>query len=62
MKQLITNIFKKLACNHDWKLYNRHKIYSSDCALFSDTDGIMPTKTIDTLVCKKCGKIKRIRL
>ena len=58
MWQALIKLVEKWACGHDWgefggiiKSYDRLLIYSD-----------MPIKLEQTIICKKCGKIKRIEL
>lgn len=55
MKKLILQWLDKLACHHDWMVHREVHVY------MDETDA-EPYKTKQTLICKKCGKIKRIRL
>ena len=50
---MIKELIEKWACKHDWKeLYKVNEYWSSNSKL--------PCETKIILVCKKCGKIKRI--
>ena len=55
MKQALIRLIEKQACCHDWESHNRTDVY-----MYSDSK--MPYKTKETLICKKCGRIKRIVL
>ena len=58
MITLIKQLFAKWACMHDWKLHYAAELYHSD-----DTrPGRLPYGERQTLICKKCGKIKRIKI
>ena len=51
MKKLLTQLFEKWTCKHEWVTYQKCDVYDE----FSrDLEFI--------LICKKCGKIKKIRL
>lgn len=51
--QLIKNLFLKWCYLHDWYSYCKTEV------TYWDTPGHY---TRDTLMCKKCGKIKQIKL
>lgn len=51
----LIKLFEKWACCHDWESHNKTDVYASETSK-------MPYKTKETLICKKCGKIKRIVL
>jgi len=51
--QLIKNLLLKWGCLHDWKLYNRNRVTYCNADIYY---------TQDTLMCKKCGKIIKIKL
>ena len=55
MKQALIKLLEKWACCHDWESHNKTDVYASATSK-------MPYKTKETLICKKCGKIKRIIL
>ena len=55
MKTLIKQLFTKWGCMHDWKLY-----HSAD--LYENNSKPRPYASRHTLICKKCGKIKKINL
>ena len=46
-------IFEKWECKHKWHIYASHSI---------GKDIKNPEIVVDTLICKKCGKIKKITL
>ena len=52
MKELIKQILSKWGCHHDWEVHNQMKVES-------DLGGYYWR---ETLICNKCGKIKRIKL
>lgn len=56
MKELIKDILRKIGCNHHWELYHRTKVYETI------SGQILPYEIEDILMCKKCGKIKKIKL
>lgn len=51
---LLLNILKKLGCSHKWERYYVTEAWSKKSKL--------PTKIFHTLICKDCGKIKRIEV
>ena len=51
----IKEYFSKLCCKHDWEERYNVTVYEYG---FS----IIPIKHKVTLICKKCGKIKKIEL
>lgn len=55
MKKLILQWFEKIACHHEWMMHKEVEVYASE-------KDELPVKTKQTLICKKCGKIKRITL
>ena len=55
MWQVLIKLVEKWAYFHEWKLYNRTEVYGR-------TFDLKPYETKDTLICEKCGKIKRIKL
>lgn len=52
--KLVKIILDKLLCLHDWKVHNTTNIWEKGLDL--------PVETKETLICKKCGKIKTIWL
>lgn len=52
MKELLKQLLSKWVCHHKWELYNRMNV----------TDKGKVYKVEDTLICEKCGKIKKISL
>ena len=52
---ILKDFFKKLCCCHKWQRYKRVKTFEYD-------DDKLPSKITDTLICTKCGKIKKITL
>lgn len=55
IKELIYMWFKKKFCCHDWKFYHEMKTMPSNG---SET----PLRIEHTLICTKCGAIKKIEL
>ena len=55
MWKLICNILEKWGCMHYWEKYNTTNV-------FIESHKDIPHKIIDTLICNKCGKIKKIEL
>jgi hypothetical protein len=51
---LISKIIDKWFCLHKWELYQRTNAFSKGYQ--------RPSRVEDTLVCKRCGKIKKISL
>ncbi len=56
MLQALKNIVEKWGCKHEWKEYNRHETFDPNLGLET------PVNVYATLICKKCGKITKIRL
>ncbi len=56
MKELIKRLFEKWACKHKWTTHMTTNVYQPG----NPKD--MPWKIQDTLICKECGKIKRIEV
>jgi len=56
MIELIKQILAKWGCMHQWKTYHKTNVY--DWARNSD----LPNRIEVTLICTKCGKIKKIEL
>lgn len=55
MWKALIKLVEKWACCHKWE---KHYIMNT----YSDDYSKMPYKTVETLICQKCGKIKKIRL
>lgn len=55
MLQALIKLIEKWACCHDWECHHKINVYEDEWSK-------MPYKTKETLICKKCGKIKRITL
>lgn len=56
MKQALINLINKWACNHLWNVHYEIAVWDKEASLE------MPIETKQTLICEKCGKIKRIIL
>lgn len=54
MKKLILQLLQKWACCHEWEV---HKLVQSYLEGHS-----RPAEIVEVLICKKCGKIKKIKL
>jgi len=54
MWELIKQWLTKKACHHDWILHAKTKVYDNPLE--------NPVCIRHTLICKKCGKIKRIKV
>lgn len=54
MKELFKQWLAKLACMHTWRTHCRTKDV--------EYDGGIPRAITETLICEKCGKIKKITL
>ena len=52
---LIKQLLQKWSCNHIWEQHCLNKVYKYP----SDS---VPTAVHETLICTKCGKIKKIVL
>lgn len=55
MWELIKMWWTKKYCHHEWESYHRVRV-------FEDNSAKRPIETRETLICKKCGKIKQIVL
>lgn len=55
MWKALVKLVEKWACCHEWKTY--HKTYTYE----NDYDK-RPWKVEHTLICQKCGKIKKIKV
>ncbi len=54
MKAAIIQLILKWACGHKWEIHHRTNVFSDNHKL--------PDAIKDTLICTKCGEIKRITL
>ena len=52
MKELLTKVIDHLCCSHDWQIFNKTTVYSD----------IGSSYIVYALVCKKCGKIKKLKI
>jgi len=55
-KQLFKRWLLKHTCSHDWEVHYEIKVRDSDSILN------IPVAIRQTLICNKCGKIKKINL
>lgn len=55
MWKALIKLVEKLACCHDWELHRRMNTYD-------EYSVNKPWKIEETLICQKCGKIKKIQL
>lgn len=55
MWQALIKLVEKWACRHEWENYRTTKSYENASDKF-------PWKVEHTLICKKCGKIKKIEI
>lgn len=55
MWEILIKLVEKWACRHSWEEYNITEVFKSD-------NGKRPYRIIQTLICSKCGKIKKIKL
>ena len=53
MKDILNKLLEKWLCKHDWVLFKHIEEY------YDDKDDIIGHQYI--LVCKKCGKIKKVK-
>ena len=53
MKHLLTQLLSKIVCHHEWFVHSRVRWEDPDMG---------DTWRTEVLICKKCGKIKRIKL
>ena len=51
---MIKELFEKLCCKHKW--YKHQRVHILERGYEN------PTGYEDTLICKKCGKIKKVKL
>lgn len=56
MRQAIINLINKWACMHKWE---SHKVTDWTSTTFNDNQIV---RSQETLICEKCGKIKKISL
>ena len=61
MKELFLNYLHKKFCCHDWEERYRANIYINTPYVV-DKNKKVPDDIRVTLICKKCGKIKQIKL
>lgn len=54
---MIKELLEKLLCKHEWYVHHRTEVFGDGFG--KDTD--LPTSFEDILICKKCGKIKKIK-
>lgn len=50
-------LLEKLLCPHEWQLHKEIKVYDENY-----TYNNFPVEIRQILVCKKCGKIEKIKL
>lgn len=55
MWKALIKLVEKWACCHEWKLHRKVSTYEAD-------EDKRPVKVVETLICTKCGKIKKVRL
>lgn len=55
MKKSIVKLIEKLACCHVWKEYKSIDVWPI-------VKGTYPSQIIKIMICKKCGKIKKITI
>ena len=55
MWEALIKLVEKWACCHEWETYQITKTYDDDYDK-------RPSKIEHTLICQKCGKIKKIKL
>ena len=53
IKAIAVRFFNKVLCRHKWELYHRS---------IERADGSYAVTRLHTLVCLKCGKIKKIKV
>ena len=58
MITLIKQLFAKWACSHDWNVHYSAELYDDDYT----RPNRKPYGIRQSLICKKCGKIKKINL
>lgn len=51
----IKDLLTKISCHHDWRVHKEVNVYEFNSSK-------RPYKITQTLICNKCGKIKRIKL
>lgn len=59
MFKVWVDILKKKACGHKWKVYHRTDVYNPKR---NNPKKDFPVERYHTMVCKKCGEFKRIRV
>lgn len=55
MWQALIKLVEKMACGHSWEEYYTTKVYKSDYDK-------RPYHINQTLICSKCGKIKKVKV
>lgn len=55
MWKALIKLVEKWACCHKWETHKRMRSYD-------DEHDKLPSKVEETLICQKCGKIKKITL
>ena len=56
----IQKYFEKLACKHNWEVYNKTRIYRVN--EYGRPIGEHPSGYEHTLCCTECGKWKKLKL
>lgn len=54
----IKDILSKFSCHHEWHVHAKSETYNSA----DDYKHRYPYRIEQILICKKCGKIKRIKI
>ena len=54
-KEQIVELLKRKCCRHEWEKYHVQETYANE------TDK-MPMYVTHTLICKKCGEIKQLKV
>jgi hypothetical protein len=55
LTEILKSFLEKMVCKHDWELYSRMNTHENGVEC-------LPIKIMDTLVYKRCGKFKKLRL
>ena len=55
MKKILVQIIEKWICKHEWETFQKSTVYS-------ECNDVIPIRFEFILICKKCGKIKKIKL
>ena len=51
----ISELLSKWSCHHEWMVHHETHEFENDYSK-------RPCRIIETIICKRCGKIKKIKL